>query len=245
MKLIERIRRRAWRPSSAPPPVEALNFYSKLVEPGDLCFDVGANVGDRTAIFLELGATVVAIEPQERCVAELRRRFGRRGDVTVVPAALGSTVGSAPMRVGTASTVSTMSRLWEQRVRESKRFGDTEWRDEIVVPVTTLDLVIADFGMPRFCKIDVEGYELEVLSGLSRVIPIMSFEWTPETTEITSACIDRVGLIGATAFNLSLGESMAFELENWVTEARLRAHLATIPADINHFGDVYARASVA
>ena len=55
----------------------ARRFYGALVRPGDLCFDIGAHLGDRTAHFLTLGARVVAVEPQPQLMALLRRRFGR------------------------------------------------------------------------------------------------------------------------------------------------------------------------
>ncbi len=70
-----------------------LDFYGQFVRPGDLCFDVGASVGSRTAVFLELGARVVALEPEERCVAVLRRRFRGR-PVEIVAGAAGSQSGS-------------------------------------------------------------------------------------------------------------------------------------------------------
>lgn len=53
----------------------ALVHYRQFVKSGDLVFDVGANVGNRTAVFLRLGARVVAVEPHASCVAELTNRW--------------------------------------------------------------------------------------------------------------------------------------------------------------------------
>jgi hypothetical protein len=50
-------------------------FYSQFVSPGDLVFDIGANVGDRTAVFVSLGARVVAVELYEDSASKLSRRF--------------------------------------------------------------------------------------------------------------------------------------------------------------------------
>lgn len=55
----------------------ALNLYGQFIRPGDLCFDIGANLGNRVALFLALGATVVAVEPQEICTRVLQLKFGR------------------------------------------------------------------------------------------------------------------------------------------------------------------------
>ena len=68
-------------------------FYAAYVRRGDLCFDVGANKGDKTAVFLGLGARVVAVEPQAACAARLRERFGHRRDVTLVAKALARGTG--------------------------------------------------------------------------------------------------------------------------------------------------------
>ena len=40
-------------------------FYNTLINKHDLCFDVGANVGNRVAPLLEIGAKVIAVEPQK------------------------------------------------------------------------------------------------------------------------------------------------------------------------------------
>jgi 16S rRNA A1518/A1519 N6-dimethyltransferase RsmA/KsgA/DIM1 with predicted DNA glycosylase/AP lyase activity len=63
------------------------NFYRQLIAPGDLCFDVGANIGDYTDTFLALGARVIAVEPQPSCADELRSRFAGNDRVTVLPVA--------------------------------------------------------------------------------------------------------------------------------------------------------------
>ena len=46
----------------------------------------------------------------------------------------------------------------------------------IRVPVTTLDQLILRYGRPYYCKVDVEGYEVEVFRGLTQPIPMISFE---------------------------------------------------------------------
>ena len=53
-------------------------LYSSFVSAGDLVFDVGAHLGDRTVAFCDLGARVIAIEPQEDVLPWLRRRIGRK-----------------------------------------------------------------------------------------------------------------------------------------------------------------------
>src|SRR6186997_2056305 len=76
-----------------------MGFYRAFVQPGDLCFDVGAHVGSRTRVFLALGARVVAIEPQPDFMKLLRRWYGANPNVTLIDDALGAASGQAEMRI--------------------------------------------------------------------------------------------------------------------------------------------------
>jgi hypothetical protein len=90
-----------------------------------------------------------------------------------------------------------------------------------MIEQTTIDNLIEKFGNPAFIKIDVEGYELEVLKGLSKETNLISFEYTvPEQTKKTIECINLFKLINKTIeCNYSLGESMEFQLENWISDS--------------------------
>lgn len=216
-----------------------LQLYSAFVKPGDLCFDIGANVGTRTQLFLELGARVVAVEPQMVCLRKLQRHYGSDSRVILVPQALGRQPGEAEMLVSDAHTISSMSRDWINRVEASGRFGSHRWTSRVSVPVTTLDALIEEHGVPAFCKIDVEGYEAEVVAGLSRALPCVSFEFTPEVMETAYACVDRLGELGTTAFNYSLGETMELALPHWVDRVEMAETLRRLE-ESSTFGDVYA-----
>ena len=62
-------------------------LYQTFVKPGDLCFDVGANIGNKVDIFLKLKARVVAVEPQESCYKILKYKYGN--NITLVKKGLG------------------------------------------------------------------------------------------------------------------------------------------------------------
>jgi len=143
------------------------NFYRQLIAPGDLCFDVGANIGDYTETLVSLGARVVAIEPQPACIDELRARFAGNDRVTVVPVALGATEGSAPLFLREWTGLASLHPDWEGRGHLSS----------VPVPISTIDRLIATYGRPKYIKIDVEGYELPVISGLHSKIELISFEY--------------------------------------------------------------------
>lgn len=217
---------------------EARRHYSEFVRAGDLVFDIGANVGDRTAVFLSLGARVVAIEPQPACVDRLRRRFG--GRITVAATALGPAEGEAEMLVSNADTVSTLSRDWVESAARTRRFGESvRWDARATVPVSTFDALIARHGVPAFAKIDVEGYEAEVLAGLTRALPCVSLEFVAERPGATEACVRRLESLGMRRFNLSLGESMALA-GPWCPADELLARVAALP-DPLAWGDLYVR----
>jgi FkbM family methyltransferase len=215
-------------------------LYGRFVERGDLCFDIGANVGNRIGIFLALGARVVAVEPQERCFDVLQRRYGANADVSLVQTAVGAEAGAAEMFLSDAHTISSLSSDWIREVRASGRFGAHTWDSEVTVPLTTLDALIATYGEPAFCKIDVEGYEADVLAGLSRPLRCVSFEYTPELAGAGVECLRRLDELAPTQFNVSLGETGRLELARWVDAAELERRLGTL-AGVGAFADVYAR----
>lgn len=214
-------------------------FYRQWVRRGSLCFDVGANVGNRTRIFLALGARVVAVEPQPACVTSLRRIRRRR--LVIEEVALGATPGTAQLHVASASTISSMADEWIERVKASGRFSDYEWRQTLEVEVMTLDALIVQYGVPDFCKIDVEGYESQVLAGLSRTLPVLSFEFTPEWSESAEKALARLESLGFAEFNFSAGESLQLVWREWRDCDSMREYLAALPRDGCLFGDVYAR----
>ena len=64
-------------------------------------------------------------------------------------------------------------------MRRAPGFEGVAWDAAETVEVTTLDRLIADHGLPRFVKIDVEGAEAEVLAGLSHAVAWIAFESLP------------------------------------------------------------------
>ncbi len=217
---------------------EELNFYSQLINKGDLCFDIGANIGDKTDIFLRLGASVVAVEPQESCWRVLKRRF-KNDNVSIETAVLASEKGSSTLFVDRSHTLATMSRDWIATVKQSGRFPKHKWADMLHVQATTLDSLIEKYGRPAFCKIDVEGFEFEVLKGLSRPVKTMSLEFVTERIEPTLNCIDYLSKLGKAQFNYCLGGSMTFALPNWADCHKIKQILSTMDKHIDNYGDLY------
>ena len=218
---------------------EALRaFYCRFVRSQDLCFDVGANMGNRTEVLLDLGTRMICIEPQPICVKRLRKRFGKNENVVIVEAALGEKEGEGELAVCEQEpTISTMSQRWRS---EGRFAGKNAWAKTVPVAVTTLDGLIERYGTPAFCKIDVEGFEVSVLKGLSQPIPIISFEFTREFFSDARSCIDHLLSIGPVAFNASFGESMTLLWEKWVDPGELYGRLEA-EEDPLLWGDIYAK----
>jgi FkbM family methyltransferase len=220
-------------------------FYGQFLRPGDLGFDVGAHVGSRVRAWRSLGARVVALEPQPDFVRMLRILFGRDRDVVVLPQAVGARSGREAIRIATATpTVSSLSPTWMSAVATDRRFGRVRWDQEVEVDVVTLDSLISTYGLPAFCKIDVEGFETEVLSGLSRPIPALSFEYLPLAHDAGLTALARVEQLGMTAggyeYNYSPVETMRFAADAWLDAAGLKRLLHRIHPQ-SRSGDVYAR----
>lgn len=217
------------------------SFYSQITKPGDLVFDIGANIGNRTKIFLELELNVIAIEPQDECVAVLKSSFGNNNKLTIVQKVLGASEGEAELMISDANTISSLSQDWIEAVKSSGRFANHSWDKKKLIAMTTLDKLIEHYGTPSFIKIDVEGFEYQVLTGLSQPVNYISIEFATEFLNATFNCIDHLESLGKVIFNYSLGESMKLKLDEYISSEEIKEILNTYKDDITIFGDLYCQ----
>jgi FkbM family methyltransferase len=217
----------------------ARGFFGAFVPKGGLVFDVGANVGNYTEVFLELGARVVAIEPNPELAERVRLRCASRR-LVVEELALSDREGAIQLHLGIDHVHSTISDDWVQLV-ESSEFPE-RFRGSVEVQMTTLDNLIARYGMPDFLKIDVEGAERDVLSGLTQAVPAISFEYQGLDLDSARDCVDAVVALGDYECNHAGGEEVALASPEWVDAATLFERIEATDARRSHsHGDIYLR----
>lgn len=213
-------------------------FTQSFFQKGDIVFDVGANVGDKAEIFLSCGAQkVICIEPQPDCAASLKQRFLGNPNVVIEGIGLSEKAGTMNLHVcSTANTISTFSEEWKQG-----RFSNYTWDKTIPVKVNTLDALIEKYGVPTYCKIDVEGFEYNVLKGLTKRMPLyISFEFAKEMIGSAKQCITHMKQLGYERFNFAIGEEPQLYFSEWLSEQAMISFLET-SEDTWLWGEVYGQ----
>jgi FkbM family methyltransferase len=214
-------------------------FYRGLLRKGDLAFDIGAHVGIRARAMRAAGARVVALEPQSPFSGYLRLTLPR--DIRLLEAAAGPTETLAHMSVSSRHpTVSSLNTGFAQDIGAKPGFEHVRWDAVQQVKVTTLDSLIAQEGVPRYIKIDVEGYELDVLAGLSQPVNLISVEYLPGMPDLSRAVIDRLCELGPYRFNPVIGETARFLWSEWQDAVTTKDWLASLPETASS-GDLYAQ----
>jgi len=190
--------------------VKMKNFFGKFISKNDLIFDIGANRGDLSEIFLKLEARVICVEPQKDCIKKLNLKFKGNKNVIIVPFGVSDRSSKLKLYLSqTSSENATFSRKW----RKEGRFKQEVWQETDLVNMVTLGDLINQYGVPRFCKIDVEGYEYNVIQGLSlNEIYCISFEFSYEFLNDTINCCQYLRRLGYNKFNFSIESNYDLEL---------------------------------
>jgi FkbM family methyltransferase len=215
-----------------------LNFYKQFIRPGCLVFDVGANAGEYSRTFLRLRANVVAVEPNPDCLGKLRG-IRPKSRFKIEPVAVGEKPGRATFFCGSSSPLATVSKEWIDVASHSKRFAGQDWKRKLEVEMTTMNELIRKHGSPFFIKIDVEGYEKEVLFGLSDMPPYLSFEFNAEFLDAVDDCLGLPVFQNQIECNIVLGEPRELHLAGWLAPTEIRKHLRSM--DHLSFGDIIVR----
>jgi len=222
-----------------PSEIRMRKFYSKFIKKGNLCFDIGANDGNRISPLLRIGALVLAVEPQDKCVDILNKKFKNR--INIVKKGVGEKNELRDFYISQNSVLSTFSNDFIDKTK-LERFSNNCWDNIVKVEIVTLDDLVTEYGKPHFVKIDVEGFELEVLKGLHIPIDLISFEFIfPEFTDNAIKCINRLNEISTNyVFNYSANESMKLELDNWLNLLEIIEIVKSMGVK-KCWGDIYAK----
>jgi FkbM family methyltransferase len=196
-----------------------------------LAFDIGANKGNKTKALLQLGFTVIALEPEKKAISTLQYRYKNNDKVKIVEKGVSSAEGFTDIYITEGrSGLNTMNTKWKDSLHdeeENRWQKQVEFKQHYQVPLTTIDLLSTTFGKPYFIKIDVEGFELEVIKGMKILPNFLTFEANlPEFVKETTLCLKALyNLDKNILFNYSFEEKLI--LDEWISFREMVEYIET------------------
>lgn len=189
-------------------PVADLYWARSAPSPGDLVYDLGANIGVVTiALARRVGPAghVVAFEPDPGNAAILRQNIEAAGltNVTVVEAAVAGENGTAQF----VADGSIGSGLASARA-ESLLPGSPD--RSVTVPVMTLEAAFSEYGVPTWIKMDIEGAEVGALEAAREVLaatqPMLAIE-TDHIVGRTTTAVDVERVLRGAGYSVTTGRA--------------------------------------
>ncbi len=194
-----------------------INFYRSFLPDCHLIFDIGAYDGHKAAAFLHLAKKVVCCEADATNFKILKVRFrGKKDRVYLEKLAIGANEGEAQMYLHhKGSAFNTVNEKFKNIAEhdELERWNEKiQYQEKVQVKMTTLNSLIQKHGHPFFIKIDVEGYEMQVIKGLSRTVPFISIECLlPDFfEELQQTFLLLLRLDPQASFNIAVEEQLIF-----------------------------------
>jgi FkbM family methyltransferase len=204
-----------------------------------LIFDIGGNWGLFTDKCIQQypDAKVIIVEANENLYFNLSEKYSNNKNVVVINYLLSDSVGDyKDFYICDADQISTASIDW---INKSRFSNDFSWHPPTQVKTITLDSLIKIFGKPTLIKVDVEGYEFTVLSGLTQKVGEICFEWSEEEFEKTDKCSNHLQSLGYTNFGYILTDDFLRRPEVYTDWSHCEVHNILKPEEKSKWGMIW------
>lgn len=173
--------------------MEATRWVKKVLRPGSVCLDIGANSGYYSMLFGKIvGKTgrVIAFEPSPDFLTRLRNHVDLNGlnNVVSFQKGLSDETGTLELIQGGCNATFFSGRLNDEN--SQAKFADEHHRQhyevrKYSVPISTIDTELKNLGIDRvdLIKMDIEGFEQKCIRGglntIERFRPYLLVEYSP------------------------------------------------------------------
>ena len=175
-----------------------------------ILYDVGANEGKYTEINLNKFDKYILVEANPLLAEKLRQKYKTNTAIHIVEA-IASNKESETFYISNADTISTSDTEW---IRQSRFSNNYTWRPVEGIQTVSLDRLISIYGEPTLLKIDVEGYEYNVLQSLTKKVKLLCFEWAEEKKEEILLSLEYLHNQNYTRFHLQMEDKYDYVVDD-------------------------------
>lgn len=210
-----------------------LDFYKTFLLKNKLIFDLGANIGDKSHIFLKFTDKIILYEPEEDLYERLKFRFRKNNKIILNNLLITDQVGDVVLNsiVGNEAYSSIVENYYENfnHLKESSVVKK-------IKKSSTLNFEINKYGIPYYIKIDCEGAENLILKNLKYDIEIISFEanlpfFLNQTTEIINYLKNNFNR----CYNIRKEGEFNFFFKNHINSEEILENLTSLQQPIEIF----------
>lgn len=179
-----------------------------------ILFDIGANHGKYTDANIKKYSSFVLVEANPMLCQELQLKYKDNPKIIIINA-IASNKENETFYISNADQISTADLAWVNNSRFTK---DYHWQPFQGIQTVSLDTLLQSFPEVTHIKVDVEGYEYNVIQSLHTKVPLLSFEWAEEKKEEILLTLVYLERLGFTQFHIQFEDTYTYEVpkDQWM-----------------------------
>lgn len=178
-----------------------------------ILFDIGSNKGLYTDANSKNYDKFILVDANKDLCNQLRNKYNNNPNI-IIEQKIVSKDKTDIFYISNADTISTCDIEWITNSRFSKSYNFTK---TIGNESITIDQLVEKYGIPTYIKIDVEGYEYNVLKSMSKKYCPIGFEWAEEKKDELLLSLDYLKELGFENFCLQKEDNYTFVPEKWIS----------------------------